>query len=416
MTKEDIIQTAFEVWGRRLYRTTSLTDIAGELGVSKTALYRHFASKDALLDAMHTAFFDECADFIRADCERAAAAGNWRESSLIMMRAIAEYYMRRRAAFVFSVFVVYDAMSRKDLDSEFRRRGIDLWRLSRGTDDDSYPSQFQLMMATLIFSVSGFHIQGYTPGEVPGDKLIAEALDYIEGRIVNGLGLDARKIAALDYGRLEKQAAETVYGDTEDNTLLKAVAGAVAEAGPWGASMEMVARRSGLSKSGLYAHFKNRQDMLDTLFITEFSRIANFAKAQIETTRAPEEQLYLAIISVVNYLRSRPEILVSIDWIKSGHLNLGKEVSARLYRIMGEFKLDVIRKQDRHVLVMIAHWMLFLVVNIFAWRPRKENKTSAAAGPDTIKFWERNAAEISNESFRVLFRFIALGLEGLINA
>jgi AcrR family transcriptional regulator len=45
--------------------------------------------------------------------------------------------------------------------------------------------------------------------------------------------------------------------------------------------MEMVARRSGLSKSGLYAHFKNKQDMLNRFFITEFTRIANYAKAQI---------------------------------------------------------------------------------------------------------------------------------------
>ena len=53
MTNDDIIKAAFKVWGRELYRTTSLTEIALELGVSKTALYRHFKDKDSILEAKY---------------------------------------------------------------------------------------------------------------------------------------------------------------------------------------------------------------------------------------------------------------------------------------------------------------------------------------------------------------------------
>jgi AcrR family transcriptional regulator len=256
----------------------------------------------------------------------------------------------------------------------------------------------QLILATLFFGIAYFHHQNYERGEKPTEEAIRNSLVQMEERIGKGLKLDARKIAGLDYENIEKRAAGTVYEDTEDNALLRAVAEAVAEAGPWNASMEMVARRSGLSKSGLYAHFKNKQDMLDRLFVTEFNRIANFARAQIETYEAVEAQLYHAIISIVYYLRSRPEILVAIDWIKTRKLELGKGVSDEIFRIVGDLKLEAIRNLDRYMLVEIAHWVLFMVVNTLAW-----SKTAKRNFP----------LEIPKESFRFLFQFISLGLEGL---
>ena len=423
MTNDDIIKAAFKVWGRELYRTTSLTQLAQELGVSKAALYRHFKNKDALLEAMYTAFFDECAAFIKTGYDKAVAVEDEQERCLIMMRATAEYYIRKPGAFVFSLIRVYSRREQGNIGEEFRARGIDMRRLMHAGNDSSYfssnypsdypsiypsilhyPSVFQLIMASLVFHVAQFHRVECKQGEIPSEEQVKGFLDRIENRIKRGLELDVQKTAALDYGMLEKRAAQTPQ-DTEDDALLKAVAGAVAEAGPWNASMEMVARRSGLSKSSLYSHFKNRQDMMGRFFITEFSRLADFAKAHIESAEEPEEQLYLGIISIVQYLRSRPEILVTMDWIKARRLELmlDKEVSERLYHVLGSIKLEAVRKQDQDLLVHIANWILFMIVNTMIWRPSRKGENST---------WVKQTAELPNESFRLLFRFIALGLDG----
>ena len=145
--------------------------------------------------------------------------------------------------------------------------------------------------------------------------------------------------------------------------------------------------------------------MMTRFIITELSQILNSARVQIETTKVPEEQLYLAIISVVNYLRSRPEILMAMDWIKTMRLDLGKEPLKRLYKAINSIKLEAVRQQDPHHLVWIAQWMLFLIVNTMTRCTEQEDD----------RIWAKKAAEIPNESFRILFRFIALGLEGLIN-
>ena len=410
MTKDDIIKAAFKAWGRELYRTTSLTEIALELGVSKAALYRHFKDKDALLEAMYPIFFDDCAAFIKKGCEKAANTASRQEVYVILMRTIAEYYIRNKETFIFSLVRVFSNLDRQNLAGEFWERGINFEHLIREkAEEASYPSKMQLIIATTVLGVAIFYRDSHKTCEEIPDEALQKILAEIEERIGKGLRLDAAKINAMDFEAMERQAAEIIYEDTEDNALLRAVAEAVAEAGPWNASMEMVAKRSGLSKSGLYAHFKNKQDMLDQLFITEFSRIVKFAKAQIETTEIHEAQLYLAIMSIVYYLRSRPEIFIAIDWIKTRRLELGEGISALIFRNIADIKLGAVQKLDPHMLLEFAHWILFMIVNTLAWWPPKPE---AALADQNIE-WAKNIKEIPNESFRLLFRFIALGLEGL---
>ena len=410
MTRDDIVKAAFKVWGRDLYRTTSLTQIALELGVSKTALYRHFKDKEALLEAMYPFFFDDCVNFIKNGYEMAARAASVKETYLVLMRTIAEFYIRNKEAFIFSLVRVYNSRDKHNVAVEFRDRGIYFERvIHEEAGVFSHPTTMQLVLATMVFCVAEFHRKSQNTGEAAREEDVERVLKQIEDRVDKGLRLNAAKINALNYERIEKQTGEVKYEDTEDNALLNAVAEAVAEAGPWDASMEMVARHSGLSKSGLYAHFKNRKDMLSRLFVAEFSRIANFTKSQIETSEVSEEQLYFAIISIVNYLRSRPEILVAIDWIKTRRLELAKGIPGLIYRTIGSIKLDAIKKLDHYVLVDIAQWVLFMIVNTLAWWPFAQGGDDAGANI----VWAKNTKEIPNESFRILFRFIALGLEGL---
>lgn len=415
MTRDDIVKAAFKVWGRDLYRTTSLSEIARELGVSKPALYRHFKDKNALLEVMFTVFFDDCAAFIKNGHEKAVNTGDKRESYLIWLRTITEYYARNRDFFIFSLVRVFSTMDRLSLNKEFLDRGIDFGHSALSDRVQAvYPSKMQLGMATSIFCIGQLHRNVLKKGEIPTEEQVKSSVLEVERLVTQGLCLDAGKLAALDYQNLEKRAAGTEYGDAETNALLKAVAGAVAEAGPWSASMEMVAKRSGLSKSGLYAHFKNKQDMLVRLFISEFTTIVKFAKAQVESSDVSEEQLYLTIISITNYLRSRPEILVALDWIKSGRLDLGDDVPAYLYREIGTIKFEAIRNYDRNMLVRVAQWVIFMIVNTLAlWRRDENAGTGSAKKQNHDISWARNASEIPNESFRTLFRFIALGLEGL---
>ncbi|MDR0642042.1 MAG: TetR/AcrR family transcriptional regulator, partial [Treponema sp.] len=207
----------------------------------------------------------------------------------------------------------------------------------------------------------------------------------------------------------------------EENELLHSVAEAVAGAGPWGVSMEMVARVSGLSKSGLYAHFKNKGDMLAQLFVTEFDRIIDFAEESMGFSTDPLERLYLAVFAICDYLRSRPDVLIALDWLRTRRAGFPepaeKKVPSRLYRIFRDIRCPP-QFEGRFPGLegdWIPAWILSLIIVSLMHGIRLDTKRFKEwIGMSKVyrrKLSRERFAGSPNENFRCLFRFIARGLE-----
>jgi AcrR family transcriptional regulator len=411
MTKPDIIQAAFRIWGRELYQTTSLTRIARELGVTKPALYRHFKNKQALLDAMYEYFFDDYTASIKAGYDQAIAAGDPKEGLFIMIRAIVAYYARSREAFIFSLVKVYGNREIGNLGKQMLARGIDLRK--PGYPEGSlkqYPSTMQMIITTTIFWVGWFHYYEY-PGGAPSDEAVLNMVSMVEAKISRGLGFNRSLVEEIDYTELERKISALPLEPVEEDRILRAVAAAVAERGPWKASMDMIARHSGLSKSGLYAHFKSKQDMLRRFFVTEFERMLAYTEEGIGKSEVPGEQFYLAIAAIANYLCSRLEILVAADWIRTRGLGLEAAPPSRICQIFSSIKVP----GAEPVSEQISQWIFFLIVNTLMWWPRKDSADSpfpCSAEEPKGPLWQLPESIFGTEnfSFRILYKFISLGV------
>jgi AcrR family transcriptional regulator len=400
MNKKDIIETAFRVWGQELFKTTSLSKIVQVLGVTKSALYRHFESKNALLDGMYGYYCDHYVGFMKASYEKAMESRDINRGILLMARNIAEYCARYKYIFTFFMFEVYGDKNREaGILEQFAVRGMDMRKHWVYLDaEDEYPSRAKLIVMAIFFLVTLFHKNRAEKPSGPAEEEIQRFISFVERIISHGLGFDKKLVDALDFAELERTGPYQIPPEGENDRLLKAVAGAVAEAGPWNASMEMVARRSGLSKSGLYAHFKNKADMLGQMFITELDRIVNYAELERSRSTIVEEQFYLVIVSLANYLRSRPEILITMDWLKTRRLELGVSAPPRIYRIFADIDLkEAVKFPGGSELTgeAMAQWIMFLVVNTLMRRPEGTS-----------------FSDVSNTSFRILYKFIVLGIDG----
>jgi AcrR family transcriptional regulator len=399
MTKTDIIQAAFRVWGRELYHQTSLTQLARELGVTKPALYRHFHNKQALLDAMYDAFFNDYAAATKDAYDRALETEEPLEQLLILGRAMTRYYCLNMDAFLFSLIRVYGNRDEKKLAAQLCDRGMDLGKLRLGAfagwKQGAYPSLMQMTMVTLMFWIAVFHRFEHPPEEAPSAEAVDAVIQAMEVKIRRGLGFNRDRVDALDYGELEKRLAAHVPGEIQEDGLFRALGGAMAEAGPWAVSMDMVARRSGLSKSGLYAHFKNKQDMIRQFFSTEFRRIIASAEAGKAAAGEAEEQLYLTVFAIADYLRSRPEILIAIDQVRTRKLELGFSAPPRMNWVLEGIRIAAFDGEDTPIREWSSQCILFLIVNTLMYRP---------AGMDF--------SGVENENFRTLYRFLVLGIEG----
>jgi len=435
LTKKEIIDAAFRVWGRDFYFHTSLSKLASELGVCKPALYRHFLSKNALLEAMLRHFYDDYTAFILPEYEKAMKVSDKTEAIFILTRSIIEYYARNVDIFIFAMIKLHrqkaDTINISDISEELRNRGVD-FRAFYQSINKNYtfePIIMRLVFTTLTFYMAGFHKAGKSINNQPSEESIQKITGVISAIIGKGLGYTIGEIDELDYIGLEKLITGKADSITDD-PLLKAVAGAVAEAGPWEASMEQVAKRSGLSKSSLYCHFKSRQDMLRQLFMTESLRIIDFSRQGMLQSQNPLEQLYLGIISIAEYLRSKPDILVALDWIRNRKLNIdpdGKshnEQEIDFLRIFDEIDIKPLQNSDspfretpliEQKNIGISPWILFLIVNTLMRKNQEQAHTSSAQLRTQSSGAQPRAGKLSNEDIRMLFRFIALGIGGFKN-
>ncbi|MDR2398816.1 MAG: TetR/AcrR family transcriptional regulator, partial [Spirochaetaceae bacterium] len=388
MTKTDIIITAFRVWGSCLYQTTSLSAIAKTLGVSKAALYRHFKSKQALIEAMHERFFDDFAAFITERCPKPVSEDEGEQFSA-MLRIGAEYYVRNREAFIFSLIFLYSNQRLSYMIRSLQERGLDMELFRRAVEaEEHYPPAAQLVMATLTFCVAYFHRYA-CPGEAaPADEAVRRFIDRVERKVFYGLGIP-QVLRETDFEVLESrfaaQAKEEAGLDKDDKKcLLKAIAAVVAEKGPWKASMGMVAERSGLSKSALYFHFKNREDMIQHIFTREFKDLLQYAQGASTLSSRPLARLYLVILATVNYLRIHPEILKALDWMRTRRLGINSKPPEVLQLFQGICLSPTILITEQ-----TAHLILFLIIN------------TLMRCPEGMDF-----SELPNRSVRILYRFI----------
>jgi AcrR family transcriptional regulator len=407
MTKTEIVEAAFRVWGRNFYQKTSLSQLAGELKVSKPALYRHFEKKQALTAAMNERFFDDFSASIRADFERALKTPDADEGIYTILQCITGFYARNVYALLFSLVNIYNRnLDTQTVSEHLKTRGTDVKTIHTVIDKkyNATPIVLNLMFASLTFYLANFHKSNNSFIKTPSEENIQKIKTSIFETIKNGLGFSAEETGALDFNKLENMVEGTMRSD-EPEPLLKAIAEAVAESGPWETSMDMVAKRMGISKSSLYGHFKNKKDMLRKLFMSEIERIVDFARQGIMLSSNTAEQLYLGIFSIAVYLRSRPEILIAIDWIRTRNLDLGKPVKKPdIFRLFKDIKFESLDNLDDDAKLVTYHWILFLLTNILT-QPFITNNTGQ------IRF---NSGKVQNDDIRILYKFITLGLGGFI--
>jgi len=105
-TRERILDVALELFVAQGYDKTSLREIAEQLGVTKAALYYHFASKDDILLALHGRLHE----LLRETTEGLGEAGPWRPGAfanalrrligeVISNEKLFQLHERNRAAF-----------------------------------------------------------------------------------------------------------------------------------------------------------------------------------------------------------------------------------------------------------------------------------------------------------------------------
>jgi len=314
LKKQQIIDTAFRVWGEDYFFKTTLASVARAMGMSKAALYRYFSGKDELIGKM----VEELYHIHQRICEKVQAAGRGKdfagrleEYNKGFLWFYAENFWYYRFAFLYLL-----PHSHEDLLKNERLEQLQagLFPLKILKDELQWPENKVGLVQRFVFSVGMFllHNRNF---DRQLDVSVEELVEMNRGLVVEG-SAGAKTERMVDFLKIEKLCAVRPEELPESLPVFRAIAEVVAEEGLWEASLEKIARRAGMSKSSLYFYFTNRDDMLWEIINRERHRLGEiFLERTVEMERF-EERLYGYFVVFYSYLGQRKNFLSVMNWFR----------------------------------------------------------------------------------------------------
>lgn len=173
--RETVLRRAIDLFNRQGYDATSMADLASDLGVTKSAIYHHFPSKESLLEAA----LDEALDGLAQAVEDALMATRG-DSAYARLRATVESSARILVDHLPAVTLLLRVRGNSPIEEAAvsRRRAIDD-KLARLVKAAAKEGQLRadvdpLLVSRLVFGMVNSLVEWYDPaGSVDADTLAA---------------------------------------------------------------------------------------------------------------------------------------------------------------------------------------------------------------------------------------------------
>ncbi len=179
--KETVLRRAIDLFNRQGYDATSITDLASDLGVTKSAVYHHFPSKEALLAAA----LDEALEGLTAAVASAADATR-DDRAYDRLRATVEASVAILASHLPAVTLLLRVRGNSPLEQSAleRRRHIDEQlatlvgrAVAEGDLRADVPPE---VISRLVFGTVNSLVDWYRPdGALPPETLAASVADVL---------------------------------------------------------------------------------------------------------------------------------------------------------------------------------------------------------------------------------------------
>lgn len=338
LKRKQIIETAFKVWGEEFFYKTSLASLAKALGISKTALYRYFRNKESLIDEMRQVFLD----VHRNICEEMAAEAEGKSFQQRLelfhnrfLRFYGENYWYYRFAFIF--LLPHTAEGFHQIE-EIRRLQHGMFPAEQLQNEFGWGNHEVNAVQRFIFSVGTFLLNRGNIKEIQEmQQLSSEQLLDMNRKLVLGGMRGSANIQMPDFEDVEEKCRLELDDLLPKDPLFAAISKVVAEEGLWDASLEKIARMAGMSKSSLYFHFQDRNEMLWKMIDRERHQLGQLFLDRSAQLDSFEERLYAYFAIFAWYLARRPEFLAVMNWFRfqQFHIKIPQHMKGGMDKYIG---------------------------------------------------------------------------------
>ncbi len=317
MEKREIIEAAFNQWQHQMFTNTSLTPVAEELKVTKAAMYRHFSSKKSLEAGMEDLF---AADYCLASPSillslTTEPANRFLETYIKELTGfLSDHagYIRFMTAQLFHRDSVEELRFKETFFHEAEKI-ISFFRSSGMNESVAVRSIRYFYTHLLGFSLLLLK-NGNKEGEIPGYAPVI-ATSFIEGF---GGESDSRP----DYAAAERQINVGEEDLPRNNRIIDSLLTVVDREGLKSASLSKIAEEAGYSKSTLYSFFKNKDEILFSLFADHTAAFDRLYIRFCSSEYPFPERVYRLIVLLHRYLIRNKSFLTTLHWMRFQNLHI----------------------------------------------------------------------------------------------
>jgi AcrR family transcriptional regulator len=320
ITKEDILNAAFSEWGKYRFKKMSLKQISDKLKISKTALYRYYASKEELLNCMD--------EFLIKDISKISQEFIDESKNIAPLETISLYiekyfrYFASNIHFFYFYLLYYShklySLKKKEYSSTVNEinnifagaiKEIKSWIKPEMSD---FFVKFLFSTGIFVLNNTIYNTYNKEIKKSLDDKGIEDVINKIKYITLNGIA--SHKPENIDFEEIEKKYFIKINILKRDQ-IFDAIASVVAKHGIWNASIGKIAEEMKTSRSNLYFYFKNKNAMINEMIYKEFVNIDNIMKENSSQYTAFEEKLYISVLALASYMISDKKILSVFDWL-----------------------------------------------------------------------------------------------------
>ena len=307
-TKERIISAVFSFYRDGKIKKISLSQIAAKVGISKAAIFRHFANREELEETLLQTVYDRFATLVTS-VQNMMASGD----SCSVLPFIIETLCRHKEYINYLRSISPD-FSLDTFVLEGKKRGVSRFDSIFAPDGSVQNKKFYYTAVFVCVEVIEFIYLWNYYREEKND--IAYYSNKSAAFIQNGLLRTPSVLSDQRMQTLDDMCLTCVMNAKSMDSKLVAVSAAVAKKGYAELTMDSIAAELGMAKSSFYSTYKNKEDMIFSLLYSELLEFGRILSLAVKDTENFDECIYSIICTTTIYFFRRREILEACKWIE----------------------------------------------------------------------------------------------------
>jgi len=338
--KEAILEAAFHIWGKTNFTQMSLTPVAKHLGITKAALYKHFRSKDELLQAMEQRFLSRYRAFHEEFFQEMEGLELPRAVYLFMEKVLRFYLENPYFLSYFYVLLLRSRLAERPEIAPLFLRQRELFqtlfhRAGIRTSAEELDTRLHFLYICTTFWVSTLfwndkdcsHPSQVRPLESGDLEVWRGALERWHKYCIKGLAnpvgnWEEFRPPRIDYEAIEKKTLFPPPPKREHDRILQAIVDVSASVGIREASIERIAEKLGMSKSSLYSHFRSKRSMFETLIREEQRFLLRVLKEKLSSLSWFAERSYGFMYITLRHTLSNHSLLSLFNWFRFQNIRI----------------------------------------------------------------------------------------------